>query len=311
MAVNSVLANFSYKYYGKEQGITANSFVDEEQAFFNINVHSSSDREAASMLDGILQSTNTLYLQDEREHLHATDQHGFTDAIFSAMYFNNVSHAPRFAKIHEQKLWAFDSKTKQMMKKRTIKPTGIINRKLILKHWDKILHLMASIKLGYCSASHLFRMLSAQSPKSDLYKALQSFGQMLKSSYILRYLEKKELRRNVQKQLNRIENGQKLSGAVFFGRQGKLMVGSESDIQKAMMSKTILKNAIIAWNYLYLSDYCCQLSNEEQKAEVIESISRGSVIAWAHINMHGIYDFDRLRTKSFKSTISQMKALKI
>lgn len=120
-----------------------------------------------------------------------------------------------------------------------------------------------------------------------------------------------QLRRNVQKQLNRIENGQKLSGAVFFGRQGKLMVGSESDIQKAMTSKTILKNAIIAWNYLYLSDYCCQLSNEEQKAEVIESISRGSVIAWAHINMHGIYDFDRLRTKSFKSTISQMKALKI
>ena len=311
VAVNSLLANFSYKYYGKEQGITANSFADDSQIFFNINVHTSSDREAASMLDGMVESTRVLYPENEMKHWHATDQHGFTDAIFAGMHFINVQFAPRFAKIHDQKLWAFDAKTKQAMKGRTVKPGRVINRKRILSHWDQILHLMASIKLGYCSASHIFRMMSAQSPKSDLFAALESFGQLLKSSYILTYLKSTELRRNVQKQLNRIEHGQKLSEAVFFARQGKLMVGAESEIQKAMMSKTLLKNAIIIWNYLFLSDYCCQLSDDKQREEVIDSISNGSVIAWAHVNMHGVYDFDRLPGKSFKSTITQMKSLKL
>jgi TnpA family transposase len=311
VAVNSLLANFSYKYYGKEQGITANSFTDDSQIFFNVNVHTSSDREAASMLDGMVESTRVLYPENEMKHWHSTDQHGFTDAIFAGMHFINVQFAPRFAKIHDQKLWAFDTKTKQAMKGRTVRPGRVINRKKILKHWDDILHLMASIKLGYCSASHIFRMLSAQSPKSDLYVALESFGQLLKSSYILRYLESTELRRSVQKQLNRIEHGQKLSEAVFFARQGKLMVGAESEIQKAMMSKTLLKNAIIIWNYLFLSDYCCQLPNDQQRQEVINSISSGSVIAWAHVNMHGVYDFDRSPGKSFRSTIAQMRALRV
>lgn len=310
VAVNSLLANFSYKYYGKEQGITVNSFADDSQAFFNVNVHTSSEREAASMLDGMVESTRVLYPENEMKHWHSTDHHGYTEAIFAGMHFINVQFAPRFAKIHDQTLWAYDSKTKQAMKARTIKPGQFVNRKKILKQWDQILHLMASIKLGYCSAAHMFRMLSAQSPKSDLYQAIQGFGQMLKSSYILSYLESTELRRIVQKQLNRIEHGQKLSEAVFFARQGKLMVGAESEIQKAMMSKTLLKNAIIIWNYLFLSDYCCQLKNDQQRQEVIDSIANGSVIAWAHVNMHGVYDFDRSPGKSFRSSIAQMRALK-
>lgn len=311
VAVNSLLANFSYKYYGKEQGITANSFVDDSQAFFNINIHASSDREAASMLDGMVESTRVLYPENETKHWHSTDQHGFTHAIFAGMFFINVDFAPRFPKIHKQSLWAYDQKTKLSLKGKAVAPTRVINRKKILQQWDNILHLMASIKLGYCSAAHMFRALSAQSPKSDLYIALESFGQILKSSYILSYLESTDLRRSVQKQLNRVEHGQKLSEAVFFARQGKLMVGSESEIQKSMMCKTLLKNAIIIWNYLFLSDYCCQIIADNQRQEVIDSISRGSVIAWAHINLHGVYDFDRAPSKSFKSTIAQMRAIDI
>jgi len=44
VAVNSLLANFSYKYYGKEQSISANSFTDEQQSFFHVNILTSSER---------------------------------------------------------------------------------------------------------------------------------------------------------------------------------------------------------------------------------------------------------------------------
>jgi TnpA family transposase len=311
VAVNSLLANFSYKYYGKEQGISANSFIDEQQAFFHVNVLTSSDREAPYMLDGMIQSIQNIYPEGERPHFHATDNHGVTEAVYSGMHFINVSLAPRYKQIHKQTLYAFDAPTRDAMRGRPISPKSVINKARILNHWEKMLHLMASIKLGYCSASHVFKLLSMSEKSSELYRAMKEFGRLLKSSYILNYLKEPELRRNIQKQLNRVELGQKLSEAVFFGRNGKLKVGITDEIQKAMAAKTLLKNAIIVWNYLYLSDYCCKINSETEKQEVIDSIATGSVIAWSHINMHGIYDFNRTPLKSFKSTIAQMRALKI
>ena len=90
VAVDSLLANYSYKYYGKEQGVTANSFVDNQQIFFHVNVMSSSDREATYMMDGLVKSKNNLYEEaqkdpfvrklddetfDRRTHQHSTDNH--------------------------------------------------------------------------------------------------------------------------------------------------------------------------------------------------------------------------------------------
>lgn len=71
-------------------------------------------------------------------------------------------------------------------------------------------------------------------------------------------------------------------------------------------NKTLLKNAIILWNYHFLSDYYHSLESKEEKLFVLESISSGSVIYWKHINMHGLYDFDQKFIKSFKATMREM-----
>jgi len=53
----------------------------------------------------------------------------------------------------------------------------------------------------------------------------------------------------------------------------------------------LIKNAIICWNYLYLSQQLLEVETEEQKAELITAIKNGSVVSWRHINLHGEYDF--------------------
>ena len=49
------------------------------------------------------------------------------------------------------------------------------------------------------------------------------FGQLLKSHFIANYLANEELRRSIQKQLNRVELGQKFSNALFFGKKDNSM----------------------------------------------------------------------------------------
>jgi len=55
--------------------------------------------------------------------------------------------------------------------------------------------------------------------------------------------------------------------------------------------RRLIKNAIICWNYLYLSQQLLEAKTEERKAELISAIKNGSVVSWRHINLHGEYDF--------------------
>jgi len=306
VAVNSLLANYSYKYYGKEKGVTVNSFLDEKQTFFHVNVLSSSDREAPYMMDGLVNYRESLTTD---KHLHSTDTHGFTEAIFSGLHFLNISFAPRLANVGRLTLYGF-KKVKINPRINEIVPTSVINKKLILDNWDSILRLMVTIKLGYSSASLLFKKLAASAKHSQLYKALKEFGRILKTKYILEYFDDIELRHKVQKQLGRIELGQKLQSAIFFGRKGVFYVGTDVEMERAVACSTLLRNLVILWNYLFLSHYILK-ANKSEKESIISSISSGSVIAWNHINMFGEYDFSRSIQRVIQSELSEMLALKV
>ena len=54
MAVDSLNANYSFKYHGQEKGVTAYGFLDEHQFLFCSTVFSSADKEAAYVIDGLM-----------------------------------------------------------------------------------------------------------------------------------------------------------------------------------------------------------------------------------------------------------------
>lgn len=52
--VDSIHANYSFKYFGKEKGIVIYSFIDEMHRLFYSTTFSSSEREAAYVIDGLM-----------------------------------------------------------------------------------------------------------------------------------------------------------------------------------------------------------------------------------------------------------------
>jgi len=311
VAVNSILANHSFKYYGREQGVGVNAGVDQQQRFYHVNVLASTDREAAYMLDSLVKAKSSLFRDGKIEHKHSTDTHGYTEAIFAGLHFLNVSFAPRIKNVHEQTIYGYESKTLRKNNDSPIAPKTSINKKLILKNWDSLLRLMATIKLGYCSASQMFKILASSKKDNEIYKAMKEFGRLLKSKFILEYINDESLRKAIQKQLNRVELGQKLSEAVFFARKGKLYVGTPDEMQKVVESTRLIKNAIILWNYLFLSDYYYSLESGDEKRLAVKAMSNGSVISWKHINMHGVFDFDHQASSSFSTPIKELLKMKI
>ena len=53
----------------------------------------------------------------------------------------------------------------------------------------------------------------------------------------------------------------------------------------------LIKNSIICWNYLYLTQKIAEEHSEAQRQTLLAAVRNGSVVTWQHINLHGEYDF--------------------
>lgn len=281
----SLNANYSFKYGGKDLVVSAYSFIDCRHLFFHSEVISGAAREAHYMIDGVLK--NDVVKSD----LHSTDTHGYSEMVFGLTYLLNIAFAPRIKNIHHQYLYSLRNKNIYANLSYPILPKKKASIKLVEKYWDDILRLAASIKLGEVTASQVFSRLNSYSRTDNpLYLALKEFGRIIKSHYILRYVDDLNLRSSVQKQLNKSENGNRLDRALAIGRSEYTQTTKEEqDLVES--HKRLIKNAIVCWNDMYLSDLLIKTKDKTKKKALIDKIKSSSVVSWEHLVIHGSYDF--------------------
>lgn len=131
-------------------------------------------------------------------------------------------------KIGSQKIYLIDSIRKYPSKKFKISPDHKINLSLIEPYWDEVLRFVATI-LTKTTTSQLLERLNSYSKEHALYKGLKEFGKIIKSIYILTYIDDLTLRQQVNSQLNKIELSNKFSKAVFFVNSQEFKVGSKDE----------------------------------------------------------------------------------
>lgn len=303
--VDSLLANYSFKYFGKDKGVSAYTFIDDTDSLFYSTVLSSSDREAAYVIDGLLH--NDVVKSD----IHSTDMHGYTESIFAATHFIGTSFAPRFKRIDHQRLYAFSSKKTYIKNGYKVLPSRPINQTLIRKHWDDILRFMVTIKLKETTASQLFKRLSSYAKDHPLYKAIKEFGRIIKTKFILSYMHELQLRQHIEKLLSRIELSNKFSKAVFFDKNQEFAVATPDEQAVVVACKALIQNAIVLWNYLFLSQRLITAKNKQERNALLKIIKNGSMLTWQHVNMRGEYDFTLQAANDFPFDIAKILALKI
>ena len=285
VSAESLHANHSFKYFGKDKGVALYTFLDERHALFYSTIISASEREAAYVIDGLMQ--NEVIKSD----IHSTDTHGYTESIFAAAHLIDTAFAPRIKKIQHQKLYSFSSKATHQRKGQVILPSRTIDHRLILRHWDDILRFIATIKLRHSSASQLFKRLSSYASDHPLYKALKEFGRLIKTQFILSYYDDLELRQRIEKQLNKVELSNRFSKAIFFANNQEFQVGNLVDQQITATCTALIQNAIVLWNAMVLSQRLVDTPDQEQRHHLLTSIRSGSLLSWQHVNLQGEYDF--------------------
>jgi TnpA family transposase len=138
--------------------------------------------------------------------------------------------------------------------------------------------------------------LSSYSRTNRTKQALWEYDNIIRSLYLLDYIDSPPLRQNVQQALNRGENYHQLKRAVSFANFGKLRFKSEYEQNIWNECSRLLTNCILYYNLTLLTE----LIREKEKSgflEEAEIIKQISPTAWQHINFMGRYDFTQPTTE--------------
>jgi len=101
---DSLSANYSFKYFGKEQGVAAYTFRDERDLLWYSTVFSAAERESAYVIDGLMHN------EVVKSDIHSTDAFGFSEMVFAVSHLLAFSYAPRFKNLSRQRLYIFKSR---------------------------------------------------------------------------------------------------------------------------------------------------------------------------------------------------------
>ena len=156
---------------------------------------------------------------------------------------------PRLRDIADQKLskikgrdWVYPN----------LKFTGSVNPDYILRHWDELLRLSGSIQSGQVTASLFISKLQSYPRQNNLTYVLQAYGQLIKTIFILRYLQSQPLRRRINAQLNKGEELNGLRAWLWFGADGVIRRKQQEDQTEVTRCLTIVSNCVLLWNTVYM-----------------------------------------------------------
>jgi TnpA family transposase len=300
----TINARHSPKYFGLKKGIVAYTLVANHIPV-NARIIGADEHESHYVFD--LLFNNTTDLQPE---VHSTDTHGTNEVNFAILHWFGYQFAPRYQDIYDKvtnSLYGFQHPSQYA--DLVLKPIRKINTDLILAEEENIQRILLSLALKTTTQSIIVSKLSAYPRKNKTKRALWEYDNIIRSLYLLDYVDSPPLRQNVQRALNRGENYHKLRRAVSYANFGKLRFKTEHEQEIWNECSRLITNCIIYYNAFLLSQLLAykESQGDEAGAALLKQVSP---VAWQHINLHGRYEFNKTPTEiDINAIIHQLSQL--
>ena len=278
-------ARRSSKYFGgSSMGVVDYGLIANHVPINSIII-GANDHESQYVLDIYLNNTS-----DIKPTAISSDMHGVNRFNGGLLYLFRCRFMPRFTRLYKtvtDSLIGFKDKTAH--EKMLIKPAKTVNKPSIIKQWSYIRRIIASLATKQLSQNLIVKKLS-QSKNNSIMNALAEFDNIIMSIYMLKYIDDVNVRKVVQRALNRGEAFNQLISAIM-KISGKQILGrTELELSISNECNRFLAICIIYYNCALLSSLLTSLDPKRNKA-LYELITCLSPVAWDHINMIGKFQF--------------------
>lgn len=244
--------------------------------------------EATHILDGLL--ANTSDIQPDTVH---GDTQAQSFPVFGLAHLLGIKLMPRIRNIKDL---AF-SRPESGWSCEHIQPLfgdKIVNWALIETHWHDMLRVAISIRLGKITSSTILRRLGTFSRKNKLYWAFRELGKVVRTLFLLNYIDDVEVRKTINAATNKSEEFNGFVKWAFFGGEGIIAENALHEQRKIVRYNQLVANMIILHNVEQMTQVLAELRDEGQtiSSEVLAGLSPCRT---AHINRYGDYTLDLTR----------------
>ena len=240
--------------------------------------------EAIYILDGLL--ANISDIQPEIVH---GDTQAQSYPVFGLAHLLGIQLMPRIRNIKD--LTFFRPEPGRPYKNIQDLFGDSIDWTLIETHLHDMLRVTVSIKLGKITASTILRRLGTYSRKNKLYFAFRELGKVVRTLFLLRYIDDVEIRKTIQAATNKSEEFNGFVKWVFFGGDGIIAENVLHEQRKIVKYNQLVANMIILHNVERMTHTLAGLRDEGfvLSSEVLAGLSPYRT---SHINRFGDYTLD-------------------
>ncbi len=286
--IRTINAGPNRKYFGSQRGITWYNFVSDQYSGFHGIVIPGTLRDSIFVLEGLLEQQTGL---NPTEIM--TDTSGTSNMVFGLFWLLGYQFSPRLADAGEAVFWRVDKDADYGPLNDLAR--GRVNVSKIEQHWDDMMRIAGSLKLGTVQASELIRSLLKSERPSSLAQAIIEAGRINKTLYLLNYIDDEDYRRRILTQLNRGEGRHAVARAICYGQRGEIRKRYREGQEDQLGALGLVTNALILWNTIYMQ---AALDHLRQQSVVIheDDEARLSPLVHGHVNMLGHYSFTLAET---------------
>ncbi|MEP9564558.1 Tn3-like element ISXc4 family transposase [Xanthomonas perforans] len=281
--VRTIHAGPNPKYFNRGRGVTWYNLLSDQRTGLNAITVPGTLRDSLILLAVVLEQQTEL-----QPTQIMTDTGAYSDLVFGLFRLSNYRFCPRLADVGGTRFWRVDpdadyGELNALARQR-------VNLDRITPHWDDVLRLVGSLKLGLVPAMGIMRTLQVDERPTSLAQAIAEIGRIDKTIHTLNFIDDEARRRATLLQLNLGEGRHSLAREIFHGKRGELFQRYREGQEDQLSALGLVVNMIVLWNTLYMDAVLAQLRSEGYPIRP-EDEARLSAFVHEHINMLGRYSF--------------------
>lgn len=240
--------------------------------------------EAVYILDGLVKNESDI----QPDTLHG-DTQAQSAPVFGLAHLLGIKLMPRIRNIKDLVFYRAEAGVPYKHIQSLFR--GTIDWDLLALHYRDMLRVAVSIKLGKITPSMILRRLGTFSRKNKLYFAFRELGRVIRTMFLLNYVNDIELRRSIHAATNKSEEFNNFVKWLFFGGEGIIAENLRHEQRKVIKYSQLVANMVILHNVQWMSRKLKELQAEGFLLG--EPVLRGlSPYRTAHINRFGDYTLD-------------------
>jgi len=242
--------------------------------------------EAVYILDGLI--GNTSDIQPDMVH---GDTHAQSAPVFALAHLLGIRLMPRIRDIKDLVFYKADRRRRYRNIESLFRAS--VDWALIERHFPDMLRVAISIKAGLMTPSTILRRLGSGSVKNKLYFAFRELGRVVRTMFLLRYINEPDMRRTIHAATNKSEQFNDFAKWLMFG--GDVIAENlRHEQRKVIKYNQLVANMVILYNVQWMSRKLKELQAKRHpiNAEVLQALSP---YRREHINRLGSYLLDLQR----------------